>query len=857
MLSRRPGFTALAVLTLALGIGSTTAVFSLIEGVLLTPPPYADPERLVLVQPARPDGGGEVDRPAPDWAQAQWEGWQEELTTLESIAAYSWTFGYLVSDEGSASLEGMAVSEGYFEVTGLKPILGRTFEARDRSEGAAPVVLVGFEFWQASLGGDPEIVGKPLALSRRQTPPTIVGVMPPGVRFLPSPAMAQEPNYDVDALVDYWVPVFRGEGSERWRTWSVAARLGDGATPEGAEAELAVRVEQQSAEDPELGGAVPSIGSLGDVINRDGRRILLPLLGAALLVLLIACGNTAALLLIRGLQRQREYGVRHALGAGRNSLVMQVAVESLLIATLAGLGGVALASGIVRLFKAIGSHAIPRLDAVALGWPILTFGLAAAAAAALLAGTFPALRAARLSVTETLQSSGTKSSVGRQERRLLSGVTVAQAALTLALLIGAGLLLRTMGNLTRVESGYEVDRLLTMSVTSVAGSWQDFHRRALEETSGLPGVQNAAFVWGVPLTGNSWPGRLEVEGQPPAERPGERLAVPVRAVTTGYFEMLGQALIEGRDLSLSDDREADSVAVVNQAFVRRYFPQGAVLGRKIWSRGRDREPTRIVGVVSDTRTDDLAEVAQPEVYLSLWQANAFSKHLLVQAAGSPLAVAGRVQRALKEVEPTVAVENVETLESIRSTSLAPRRFAMQLLIGFGLLASLLTLGGLYGVLSLSVASRGRELAIRAAVGARQRDVTNLVLGEGLRLTALAVILGLAAGALLSRGLRSFLFEVGPGDPITLAVTAALFTAVALLLVVGSALLMNWLGLSAALGAFIAGMVLADSEYRHQLERDIEPFKALLLGLFFISVGMSLDLAFIGSQPLLIAGLVIG
>ncbi|MEM1180508.1 MAG: ADOP family duplicated permease [Acidobacteriota bacterium] len=781
MLSKRPGFTALAVLTLALGIGSTTAVFSLIEGVLLTPPPYADPERLVLIEPARPDG--DIDRPAPDWAQAQWDTWQGELTSLESVAAYRWTFTFMISDEGSTSLEGMAVSEGYFDVTRLAPIKGRTFDAADRAEGAAPVVILGYGFWKEQLAGDAGIVGKPLELSRWETPPTVVGVMPPGVRFLPSPGMAQEPNYDVNARVDYWIPVLQREGSDRWRSWNVAARLGDGATAAGAEAELAVAVEQQIAADPELGGALPTVRSLSDAANQDGRRILLPLLGAALLVLLIACGNAAALLLIRGLQRQREYGVRHALGAGRGSLVLQVSIESLLVATLAGLGGIALAAGIVRVFKAIGSHAIPRLDAVHIGWPIMAFGLAAAAGAALLAGAFPALRAARLSVTETLQSSGTKSSIRRQERRLLSGVTVAQAALTLALLIGAGLLLRTMANLTQVEAGYEVDRLLTMSVTSISGSWLDFHRRALEKTAEIPGVEGAAFVWGVPLTGNNWPGRLEIEGQPPADDPSERLAVPMRAVTTGYFEMLGQAVLEGRDVRASDDREADSVAVVNQTFASRYFPGATALGKKIWARGRDQNPTRIIGVVSDARTDDLAQVAQPEVYLSLWQANAYSKHLMVEVAGGagdPAAVAGQVQRALKAVEPTVAVENIQTLESIRGDSLAPRRFAMQLLIGFGLVASLLTLGGLYGVLSLSVAARRRELAIRSAVGARRRDVMTLVLGEGLKLTAIAVVFGLTAGVLLSRGLRSFLYEVGPGDPFTLALTASLFIGVALL-----------------------------------------------------------------------------
>ena len=482
MLLKRPGFTLIVVLTLGIGIGSTAAVFSLIQGVLLTPPPYNEPDRMVLVSPTRTDGNNEMR--APDWAAAHWLEWRETVATLESLAGYRWSFNFLISAEGSESLEGLAVSQDYFQVAGLTPAIGRAFEASDTAPGAPPVIILGHDLWRRSFDSDPEIVGKTLRLSRRETPPTIIGVMPPAVRFLPSPATAQEPNYNVDAVVDFWAPASPSPESARRRGWNVVARLSDEATVSEAQAELEVLVKRQTDADPELGGAMARVESLTTVLNQDGRGILLPLLGAAGLVLLIACGNAAALLLIRGLQRQREYGVRGAMGAGRAALVRQVSVESLLMAGLGGAAGVALAVAIVKIFKAIGTHAIPRLDAVTTGWPVLAFGLCSALLAALLAGLYPALRVARLSVVDSLQSAGTKSSVGRAERRLLASVTMAQAALTLALLIGAGLLIRTMGNLTRVESGYNAAHVLTMSVTAVDGGLAGFPRQGPRERRG-------------------------------------------------------------------------------------------------------------------------------------------------------------------------------------------------------------------------------------------------------------------------------------------------------------------------------------------------------------------------------------
>jgi putative ABC transport system permease protein len=400
--------------------------------------------------------------------------------------------------------------------------------------------------------------------------------------------------------------------------------------------------------------------------------------------------------------------------------------------------------------------------------------------AALLAGLFPAMRASRLDPVHVLKSAGPKSSAGRGERSLLRAVTMVQTALTLALLVGAGLLIRTMVNLAKVQSGYDTTHILTMTVTAVQGDWTDFHRQALAKVAALPGVRDAAFAWGVPLTGNSWPGTLEIEGQPAAARESDRIALPLRSVTPGYFNLLGLAISQGRDFRSNDDRKAPGVAVVNQAFADRYFAKSSVLGKKIWGDGRNRPPVEIVGIVTNGRTADLTRAAQPEVYLPFWQAQAFSKDLVVRTHGDPRSVAAAVQRALRAVNPAVAVENVKTLQQIRDDSLASRSFAMQLLVGFSVMGSVLTLVGIYGVLSLSVASRRRELAIRSAVGAGQREIRNLIFAEGFRLTAGGVIAGVGLALVLSRVLRSCLFEVEPADPVTLFGIALLFGAVAAL-----------------------------------------------------------------------------
>ena len=780
MLRKQPGFSLIAALTLALGIGATAAVFSLIQGVLLTPPPYEKPDRLMLIPTQRVDGQ-KMDSPR-GWAAQQWLDWGKESKSLQGVAGYFWNFNFLIRNDGSQSMQGMGVSRDYFRVMGLKPAMGRAFADSDFGPGPAKGILLGYEFWQRVFGGDPQIIGKTVRISRSDVTPVVIGVMQPGVRFLPSPGAAKEPNYDVNATVDFWMPIYPDPKSEKEPYWDVVARLRDGVTPQHAQQELAVMAAREAQDEKRFEGFAPQLEPVTEYMNRDGKRILLPLLGASALVLLIACGNAAALLLVRGLQRQQEYAVRIAMGMGRVALLRKVLTESLLLALIGGALGCGLAIGAVKLFKAIAGHAIPRLDGVTAGWAVLGCGLGAAVLAAFVAGGIPALRAFRLDPMEVLKSAGPKGTAGTGERRLLQGVTILQTALTLALLVGAGLLIRTMVKIAEVPSGYNTGRILTMSVTDVQSysTWRSFHRQALERVAAIPGVQYAAFAWGVPLTGNNWPATMDIEGRPPAVKESDKIALPMRAVTPDYFKLMGTALTDGREFRSTDDDKAPNVAIVNQAFADRYFPHGNAIGRKIWFNGRDKPGIEIVGEIANGRTDDLTQKPVPEVYLPLWQATAFSKHLVVRTAADPRTVVAAVQRELRAMDPTAAIENVKTLEQIRDESLSSRTFAMHLLTGFSVVGSLLTLVGIYGVLSLSVAARRKELAIRSAMGAQQTDIRNLIFGEGFRLIAGGVIAGVFLAIVLSRVLKSFLFEVQPSDPATLLVVGALFVGVGLL-----------------------------------------------------------------------------
>jgi putative ABC transport system permease protein len=772
---RNPGFVFLATLMLGLGIASTTAVYTLIKGALLTPPPYEEPEDLVFVTGARADDRDEAA--LFNWPEQLWEEWLVDSESFESLAGYRWAFNFLVSNDGSEALEGMMVSEGYFSVVGIAPQLGRSLLASDSDGTDDPAIILGHDLWERRFNSDPGIIGQTVRLSR-QPPATVVGVMPPGVRFLPSPGVASEPNYDLYSKVDYWLPIPR-QLRER-PAWNVVGRLKPGVTASEAEAEVAVLLARQAQSVPEIEGLRARIEPLMSLLNRDGERLLLPLLAAAGLVLLIACGNATALLLIRGLQRQHEYGLRSAIGAGRRRIFGLVITESLMLAILSGGLGVALALGLVRLFSRASGSAIPRLDDVTIGWPVLAFGLGAALVACVVAGLVPAFHAMLLDPVDALRYGGPKSSEGRGQRRVLGAVVVGQTALTLALLIGAALMIRTVYELDIVRPGYDTRNILTMSVTAVDGDWQGFHEHALEQVSALPGVDGAAFAWGVPLTGNAWPSRVQIEGYDPPNSSDGLIALPLRAVTSGYFDMLDQPVTVGRDFRNSDRPDAPQVAIVNETFVERYFGGGVAIGKKIWTRGRDAPAVEVVGVIGASRTNDLTEPAEPEVYLPLWQARAFSKHLVIRSKASPEIIANSVRTALRKLAPTVAIENVKTLDEIRGESLAGRNFAMQLLIGFAVIACLLTLGGIYSVLSLSVIARRREIAIRSAIGAERGRILRLVMRQGLRMIVVGALVGVMVSVALARLLQTWLFGVEATDPSTVLGATALFVLVALI-----------------------------------------------------------------------------
>lgn len=774
-LLRSPRFAFLAVLTLAIGIGATSAVFGLIQGVLLSPPPYAQPDRLVLVSPQRTDGqpfNGQC-------TVGEFTEWRQSAKSFAGWASYHWTFNFLMLPEGSESVEGMAVTKDYFKVLGLKPVLGREFVDSDVGTGNSgpTAIILGYDLWQKRFQGDQSILGKTVRISR-MGPLQVVGVMPPGVRFLPDPDNASEPNYDVNGQVDFWLTYALDETKPKDGAGNLVARLKQNATLAGGQTELKTIAARQARSEPDLAGITAGVRSLSVDLNKEGRRLLIPLLGAVVLVFLIACGNVTGLLLARGLQRQQEYAVRSALGAGRHRIIRQVLTESVAIAVLGAVLGAGLAIETVNLFKFIGGRAIPRLDAVVVGWPILGFGLAIAIVAAGIAGILPAMRAAWLGPAGA--ASGRRGSAGRAERTLLRTVTMFQTALTLALLVGGLLLIRTVRNLANVRPGYDTENILAMTVTSVQrDKWKEFHTQALERVAALPGVRHAAFVWGLPLTGNKWNGDMEIVGQATSSKLEDKMHLPLRSITPDYFEAMGIRIASGRGFRAADNSDAPPVAVINETLAARYFSGVDPLGKKMRFVGQT-NTIEIVGIVSNTRTEALSEQAGSEIYFPFWQSGAFSKHLIVRTAADPHPLTAMIRRELHSLDPTSAVEHIKTMEDIRRDSVAARTFAMRLLLGFAIIALALALVGIYGVLSLSVGARTKEIAVRVAVGAPRLEIFRLILGEGFRLVFFGLLLGAIVTVLLGRLLATFLFGVAPTDPLALVVAGLGFSIIALI-----------------------------------------------------------------------------
>jgi putative ABC transport system permease protein len=781
---KAPAFSIAAIVTLALGIGAAAAMLTLVKGVLLSPPPYVDPDRLVLLSQSRLDG-----QPYLQGASVgQWIDWRSSAKTIETPAVYRWTFNFLVLPDGSRSIGGLVVSSDFFKVLGVQPMLGREFLPTEASRPGAPAtatqparpgvpptaVIIGHALWERQYQRDPDIIGKTLQISRMPAPLPIVGVMPAGIRFLPDPAAASEPNYDLNAPVDYFLPYAPDETQPRGRGLNVISRLHDGVDLSQAQSEMASFTARQVQADSRIEGVTVSVKPMLDVLNREGRSLLLPLFGFVVLVFFVACINVAGLFVARGLQRHREYAMRTALGASRGRLFAQTIVESTALATFAAMLGAAIAVGIVAVFKAIGDRAIPHAEDVQMGWPVIAFGLVAGLVAAVLAGAVPAARAASPGHTNALK--GIRSTTGRAERRLLGAIATVQIVLTVALLTGATLLVRTSVLLASIDPGYAIDNIMAVTVTTVSpNSFLPFHTQVLERVAALPGVSHAAFAWGVPLTGNKWPGRLDVVGRPELGQ----VDFPLRSVTADYFALMNIPIVSGRAFTNDDTDKAPRVMIVNQALANRYFAGDAV-GRQLRFPGNEPVVISIVGVIADTRTDALSEAPAPEIYLPFWQNGAFSKHLVVRSAAQAAGLFELVRETVHAVDPTASVERATTMTQIRSESLATRTFAMRLLIGFSLAATALALVGIYGVLSLSVGSRLKDIAVRKAIGAQQQDILRSVVGEGGRMILAGILVGAIVAVATGRALESLLFGVPATDAISIAAAAGGFGVIALL-----------------------------------------------------------------------------
>ena len=771
-LLKTPGFSLIAIFSFALGIGATTAVFSVINGILLRSGPYRQPEQLVFITPEKLVGGvtnvGVTGK--------QFDEWEKQTRSFGGMAAYDWLFTFLVHPDGNESLEGMLGSASLFNTLGVQAFMGRTFTPQETSTDDHPVVLLGYELWQRRFGGDPGMIGKTVQLARFP-PLTVVGIMPPGIRFLPSRNGVQAPNYNVHAHVDFWIP-----GAPRptlpARNWNVVARLKPDVNLSQARAEMTSLAGNQARVDPGLTGLTAAVTPADEILNGDIRRVTRPLFGAVCLVLFIACANVTSLLVVRGLSRQKELAVRTALGATWPRLLRLALTESFVLAIAGGVVGTLLAFGATKLLLVAAPNAIPRLDEVGLDPRTLAFAVGVSLLTGLTSGAMAAWQVIRPNVNQALKAGGGGAVQGRGGRRFLGSMIVGELALTLTLLIGAGLMVQTITRLMRVNPGYETHEIVSMVVTSLKPNVYAFHAEALEKVSALPGVTSAAFVWGLPLTGNQSRAPILIDGRPPSDNPQDRIVLPIRQVTPTYFKLMGIALREGRLFNDHDQASSAPVAIINQEMARRYFPDGKPIGQHVRiPRGK---PMEIVGIVSDLRTKGLNAPVEPEVYLPFFQAPAFSKHLVLRSKMDPVEIAAAVRRALLQIDSGVIIEKVKTMDRIRDDSISAQRFTMTVISLFSGLALILAAVGMYGVISHSVVQRTREIGVRMAIGAQSHHILRLILGHGMILAASGIALGLASSIALTRVLRSLLFEVDPTDLLTFIVVPGLLATVVLL-----------------------------------------------------------------------------
>ncbi len=769
----RPGVSLAVVLTLTLGIGANTALFSVVRGVLLRPLPVADQDRMVMVyQDDRISGTEREPFSVPDYYDLAARG--RSFAAVAAYAATPMTLGREGDDPVRVDVTG--VTHGFFRLMGTPPAAGRDVAEEEDAPGAANVAILSDELWRGRFLGDSGILGGTLRLDGDAY--TIVGVAPPRLDI---PGQA----------TDIWVPLQLGPAStpRSRHNVTVIGRLARGASVETAGREMDALAAQLEAEYPESNrGRGISVESLTDVVVGGVRPALVLLLGAVALLLLVACVNVASLLLAQGWARTREFALRRTLGASTFRLGRQFLIESLLVTGVAGALGVLLAIWGLDLLLGLAPPDLPRLSEVRVDGMVLAATLGLAMSVGLVFGLVPLVQARRLDLLAAVQSEGGRvGSAGPRRRRLRDGLVVTEVAVSVLLVIGAGLLLRSLHNLRAVDPGFRTERVLKLDFTlpesrypqsfSDYPEWAEvtgFHQRLVDRVTGLPGVRDAAITAHHPLA-PGYTNSFVIEGR--ENEYEQQPEIPIRPVTPGYFVTMGVPLRRGRMLEPRDGVGAPDVLLINEAAGRRFFAGRDPLGQRISFWGRSRE---IVGVVADERFHGLGEEAPPAAYPSLTQVPLARATLLIRATGEPAALVPALRQAVWSLDPELALSGIEPLDQTLAASIARPRFTTVLLGAFAALAVLLASIGIHGLLGYTVVQRTRELGIRLALGAPRHRVMGEVVGHGVRLTLLGVGLGLVGALALTRLLRGLLFGVAPTDPAIFAVTALMLAAVALL-----------------------------------------------------------------------------
>ncbi len=766
-LIKRPGFAAVAILTLALGIGANTAVFSVVEGVLLRPLPVRDPDALVLVWEHNIRRGNTHNVVSP----ANYMAWRDRNRSFESIAAFvSWGTN-LTGDGEPERVQGGQVTADFFATLGVWPRLGRGFTETEGKPDAPRAAVLADGFWKRRFGGDASAVGRVVTLDGQPT--TIVGVMAPGFSLPPG--------------VDLWITA---RIDERWRTSGgrylvTVARLRPGVAVAAARAEMESIAAQLQEEEPNRNANWGvTVAPIHADLVRDVKSAVYVLAGAVALVLLIACGNLANLLLARAIGREREMAVRRALGASQGRLVAQLLAESLALSLVGAALGVALASVFVKALLGIVPAQVRAVFDVSLDLRVLAFTLVVSCLSAALFGLAPALSLVRAALSPSLREGSSGTGASRSRRRLSQALAASEIALSIVLLIGASLLLRSFARLSRVQPGFETTSTLTFELSLPSRSYAEparvvrFYEDAIEALSRVPGVRAAGAISWRPLgSGSATRFKLFDRPVPPA---GQEPTADIRILTPGTFRAIGVPLLLGRDFERADNATGLKAVIVNDRLAREFWPSQDPLGKRIAMNWGGDPEGEVVGVVGDVRLNSLDAEARPTLYWPQAQVPNNFMTLMLRFDGDPKRALPSVKAELAKLDKDIPVASVATLDELLGDSLRRPRFVMSLLGAFAVAAALLATIGLFGVLSCAVGQRTRELGVRLALGAQPSDLVRLLLGEGLLVAAIGLAAGAAIAAGGSRLLASLLFQTSPLDPVAFASTGGLLLAVSAL-----------------------------------------------------------------------------